>query len=146
VKKQVLKFLDERWKRPLDITTIGQALEALGHEPDDNLRWEVFETLETNPGRLSDKKRYGVSPVTVTLSNEEKLAGRAILFGKSEDEARDTAAIAVGRWPNSKEALVRVGLLEAQRWGPADGHKRLLDGVGLFFHTVRTRNETFNVP
>jgi hypothetical protein len=142
----VLAFLDERWKRPLDITTIGQALEALGHEPDDNLRWEVFETLQTNPGRLSDKKRYGVAPVTVTLSNEEKLAGRALLFGEREEEAREAAAIPVGRWASSKEALVRVGLLASRGWRPADGHERILDGVGLFFHTVRKQNETFNVP
>lgn len=146
MKNRVLAFLDERWKRPLDITTIGQALEALGNEPNNNLRWELFETLQANPGRLSDKKRYGVSPVTVTLSNEEKLAGRALLFGKSEEEARSAAAIPEGRWPSSRDALVRVGLLADRGWRPADGHERILDGVGLFFHTVRARDETFNVP
>lgn len=146
MKDRVLEFLDERWKRPLDITSIGQALESLGGAPDDALRWELFQTLQVNPGRLADKNRYGVSAVTVTLTNEEKLAGRALLLGRSEEEAREAASIPQSRWTIAKEALVRVGLLVRNNWRLADGHERLLHGVGLTFHTVHTPDETFNVP
>lgn len=142
----VLAFLDERWKKPLDITTIDQALTATGLPDDDDLRWQLHEHLESNPGRLAEKVRFGVSAATVTLTNQEKLAGRALLLGKGEDEARDHAEISPEEWGAAKKMLSRIGLLAPDVWRPAAGHERLLDGVGLLFHTVRTDGEVFNVP
>ncbi len=149
----VLAFLDERWKKPLDITTIDQAQTAMGLPHDDDLRWRLYEHLESNPGRLAGKARFGVSAATVTLptatvtlTNREKLAGRALLLGRSEDEARDRAEISPEEWEAAKKMLSRIGLLEPNAWRPAPGHERLLDGVGLLFHTVRTGGEAFNVP
>lgn len=142
----VLAFLDERWKKPLDITTIDQALTASGLPQDDDLRWRLYEHLEANPGRLADKVRLGVSATTVTLTNREKLAGRALLLGRSEDEARDDAGMQPDEWEAVKKMLSRIGLLAPDGWRPAAGHERLLDGVGLLFHTVRTDGEVFNVP
>ncbi len=142
----VLAFLDERWKKPLDITTIDQALTATGLPDDDDLRWQLYEHLKSNPGRLADKVRFGVSAATVTLTNQEKLAGRALLLGRGEDEARAQAEISPDKWEAAKKMLSRIGLLEPDAWRPAAGHKRLLDGVGLLFHTVRTGGEAFNVP
>ncbi len=142
----VLRFLDERWKRPLDVTTIDQAQTAMGLPPDDDLRRRLYDHLESNPGRLAEKVRYGVSATTVTLTNREKLAGRALLLGKGEDEARDHAEFRPEEWQAARRMLIRVGLLAPDAWQPAAGHERLLDGVGLLFHTVRTRGEVFNVP
>lgn len=142
----VLRLLKERWQRPLDITTIGQAQEALHLDADDALRWNLFQKLQAESAHLADKRRYGVSAVTVTLTNDEKLAGRALLLGASEDTARRAAGIATEDWQEAKQALVPVGLLATDAWRLAAGHERLLDGVGMLFHTVRTRGETFNVP
>ncbi len=142
----VLTFLDERWKKPLDITTIDQAQTALGLPRDDDLRWRAYEHLESSPGRLAEKVRFGVSAATVTLTNHEKLAGRALLLGRGEDEARDHAEVRPEEWEAAKQMLIRVGLLAPDAWQPAAGHERLLDGVGLLFHTVRTGGEVFNVP
>ena len=142
----VLAFLDERWKKPLDITTIDQAQTAMGLPHDDDERWRLYEQLESNPGRLAKKVRFGVSAATVTLTNREKLAGRALLLGRGEDEARDHAEIRPEEWEAAKKMLSRVGLLAPDAWRAAAGHERLLDGVGLLFHTVRTGGEVFNVP
>ena len=142
----VLAFLDERWKKPLDITTIDQAQTAMGLPDDDDLRWRLYEHLEANPGRLADKARFGVSATTVTLMNREKLAGRALLLSWGEDEARAHAEISPDEWGAAKNMLRRIGLLAPAVWRPAAGHERLLDGVGLLFHTVRTEGEVFNVP
>jgi len=142
----VLAFLDERWKKPLDVTTIGQAQATLGLPPDDDVRRRLYEHLESNPGRLAENVRFGVSATTVTLTNREKLAGRALLLGRGEDEARDHAEIRPEEWEAVKRMLIRVGLLAPDAWQPAAGHERLLDGVGLLFHTVRTGGEVFNVP
>ena len=142
----VLAFLDERWKKPLDITTIDQAQAAMGLPQDDDERWRLYELLESNPGRLAEKIRFGVSAATVTLTNREKLAGRALLLGRGEDEARDHAEIRPEEWEAAKKMLSRVGLLAPDAWRAAAGHERLLDGVGLLFHTVRTGGEVFNVP
>ena len=142
----VLAFLDERWKKPLDITTIDQAQAAMGLPLDDDERWRLYERLESNPGRLAEKVRFGVSATTVTLTNREKLAGRALLLGRGEDEARDDAEVPAEEWEAAKKMLSRIGLLAPDGWRPAAGHERLLDGVGLLFHTVRTGGEVFNVP
>lgn len=142
----VLAFLKERWRRPLDITTIGQAQAALGHEADEAVRWRLYEVLQAEPQHLAEKRRYGVSAATVALTNGEKLAGRALLLGAGEDDARRASGIAKARWPDARQALTRVGLLVRGGWRLADGHQRLLDGVGLIFHTVSVRGETFNVP
>ena len=142
----VLAFLDERWKKPLDITTIDQAQTAMGLPHDDDERWRLYEQLESNPGRLAEKVRFGVSAATVTLTNREKLAGRALLLGRGEDEARDHAEIRPEEWEAAKKMLSRVGLLAPDAWRAAAGHERLLDGVGLLFHTVRTGGKVFNVP
>ena len=142
----VLAFLDERWKKPLDITTIDQAQTAMGLPGDDDLRWRLYDHLESTPGRLAEKVRFGVSTATVTLTNREKLAGRALLLGRSEDEARDHAQIPLEEWEAAKRMLVRIGLLAPDAWQLAAGHERLLDGVGLLFHTVRTGGQVFNVP
>ena len=142
----VLAFLDERWKKPLDITTIDQAQAAMGLPQDDDERWRLYELLESNPGRLAEKVRFGVSAATVTLTNREKLAGRALLLGRGEDEARDHAEIHPQEWEAARKMLSRIGLLAPDAWRAAAGHERLLDGVGLLFHTVRTGGEVFNVP
>jgi len=142
----VLAFLDERWKKPLDITTVDQAQTALGLPNDDDQRWRLYQHLESDPGRLAEKTRFGVSAATVTLTNRDKLAGRALLLGRSEDEARDHAGVTPDEWDAIKQMLIRVGLLDPDAWRPAAGHERLLDGVGLLFHTVRTGGGVFNVP
>ena len=142
----VLAFLDKRWQTPLDITTIDQAQTALGLPHDDDQRWQLYQHLESNPGRLAEKVRFGVSAATVTLTNREKLAGRALLLGRSEDEARDYADVTPDEWQAVKRMLTRVGLLAPDAWRTVVGHERLLDGVGLLFHTVRTGGDVFNVP
>jgi len=142
----VLAFLDERWKKPLDITTIDQAQTAMGLPHDDALRWRLYDHLESNPGRLAEKVRFGVSAATVTLTNREKLAGRALLLGKGEDEARDHAEVRPEEWKAVRQTLSRIGLLAPDAWQVAPGHESLLAGVGLLFHTVRTGGEVFNVP
>ena len=125
----VLAFLDERWKKPLDITTIDQAQTAMGLPDDDDLRWRLYEHLESDPGRLAEKVRFGVSAATVPLTNREKLAGRALLLGRSEDEARDHAQVRPEEWEAARQMLSRIGLLAPDAWQLAAGHERLRDGV-----------------
>ena len=142
----LLEVLDKRWARPLDITTVDQAQQALGLGRDDELRWLIYEHLESEPGRLAEKRRFGVSAATVTLTNQEKLAGRALLVGRDEGESREAAGLAPDEWEAAKRMLSRTGLLAHEGWRAAAGHQRLLDGVGLLYHTVSTRGEVFNVP
>ena len=144
--ERTLAFLHDRWSRSLDITTVEQAREALGLPPDDELRSRLHEHLRAEPGRLTTKAHYGVSAATVTLTNEEKLAGRALVLGRSQDEARACAGLDASAWERVKAMLRRIGLLSAEGWRPADDHVRLFEGVGLLFHTVRARGEVFNVP
>jgi len=146
VSNDVLEFLEDRWSRPLDITTVDQAQQAMGLPRDDEVRWRLYRHLESKPGRLAEKRRFGVSAATVTLTNREKLAGRALLLGKDEDGARQAAALGPEEWETAKRVLRRIGLLARGGWRVASGHQRLLDGVGLLFHTVSTRGEVFNVP
>ena len=68
------------------------------------------------------------------------------MLAKGEDEAQAAAALDASAWERAKAMLRRIGLLSVQGWRPADDHERLLDGVGLLFHTVRARGEVFNVP
>ncbi len=144
--ERILAFLRDRWTRPLDITTVEQARKALGMAADDELRWRLHEHLQANPGSLATKARYGVSASTVTLTNEEKLAGRALVLGKGENEAQAATALDGQSWQRAKAMLRRIGLLSEQGWRPADDHERMVEGVGLLFHTVRARGEVFNVP
>ena len=148
--ERTLAFLHDRWTRPLDITTVEQARKALGMPPDDELRWRLCEHLQAKPGSLATKTRYGVSASTVTLTNEEKLAGRALVLAKGEDEAQAAAALDASAWERAKAMLRRISLLSVQGWRPADDHERLFDGVGMLFHTVRAtvraHGEVFNVP
>ncbi len=144
--ERILAVLRDRWSRHLDTTTTEQAREALGLPLDDGQRWRLYEHLRAEPGPLTTKTHYGVSAATVTLTNEEKLAGRALVLGRSQDEARACAGLDASAWERAKTMLRRVGLLSIEGWRPADGHERLLEGVGLFFHTVRARGEVFNVP
>ena len=143
---EILSFLERRWSRSLDITTIDQAQSALGLPQDDEQRWEVYRRLESVPGPLVEKRRFGVSAATVLLTNQEKLAGRAVILGGSEDEAQAAVGIDDRAWEGTKAMLHRVGLLAEDTWRPAPGHEELLQGVGLLFHTVRVSGEEFNVP
>ena len=143
---EILSFLERRWSRRLDITTIDQAQSALGLPQDDEQRWEVYRRLESVPGRLVEKRRLEVSATTVLLTNEEKLVGRAVILGGNEDEAQAAVGIDDRAWERTKAMLRRVGLLAEDTWRPAPGHEELLQGVGLLFHTVRVRGEVFNVP
>ena len=88
----------------------------------------------------------GVSATTVLLTNQEKLVGRAVILGRNEDEAQAALGIDDRAWKRAKAMLRRVGLLAEDTWRPAPGHEKLLQGVGLLFHTVRVRGEVFNVP
>ena len=142
----ILTFLRDRWSRTLDITTVEQAREALGLPPDDELRWRLQEHLSIQQGPLATKARYGVLATTVTLTNQEKLGGRALVLGLSEDDAQAAAELDAPGWERATTMLRRIGLLAAEGWRPADDHGRLLEGVGLNFHTVRARGEVFNVP
>ncbi len=143
---EILSFLERRWSRSLDITTIDQAQSALGLPQDDEQRWEVYRRLESAPGPLDEKRRFGVSGTTVLLTNQEKLVGRAVILGGNEDEAQAAVGIDDRAWERAKAMLRRVGLLAEDTWRPAPGHEELLQGVGLLFHTVRVRGEVFNVP
>lgn len=142
---EILLFLELRWSRSLDITTIDQAQSALGLPQDDEQRWEVYRRLESVPG-LNEKRRLGVSATTVLLTNQEKLVGRAVILGGNEEAAQAALGIDDRAWKRAKAMLRRVGLLAEDTWRPAPGHEKLLQGVGLLFHTVRVRGEVFNVP
>ncbi len=143
---EILSFLERRWSRRMDITTIDQAQSALGLPQDDEQRWEVYRRLESVPGPLDEKGRGEVSSTTVLLTNQEKLVGRAVILGGNEDEAKAAVGIDDRAWERAKAMLRRVGLLAEDTWRPAPGHEELLQGVGLLFHTVRVRGEVFNVP
>ena len=142
----ILSFLERRWSRSLDITTIDQAQSALGLPQDDEQRWEVYRRLESIPGPLDKKRRLGVSATTVLLTNQEKLVGRAVILGGNEDEAQAAIGLDDRSWERAKAMLRRVGLLAEDTWRPAPRREELLQGVGLLFHTVRVRGEVFNVP
>lgn len=155
--QRVLAFLLEQWGKRFRITTIGQAMAALGLAPRQEMRARLGRYLATNPGLSQSLGRWG--PVPFILTEEEKLLARQVVdvFQRA------------GRYPRAQELAQAVRIAERQaeaglhtladlgliRWQPdrpeaysvAEDWRERAGELGFAFHTVTLESgERFNVP
>ncbi len=140
----VLAYLRRRWRHRLDATTIPQAQRALALPPGTAQRLRLHDHLAAHPAALRTLRTYGESPLSLTLTDDEKLLARRVLAGATPA----AAAHDLGLPPDTRRAARRVlrhaGILRDDR--PAPGADGVVDGVGLNFHTIRIEGEsTFGV-
>ncbi len=152
--KRVVAFLLEQWERPFRITTIQQALDALGlsHHPETRLR--VGSYLAAHPGIHPKVERWGAVPFILT--EDEKLLARAIWHDWRRSGTRrpvEELARLLGRPVHRVEAGLRVlgevGLLRLHpgTYSVAGDLEERAGGLGFNFHTVVLESgERFNVP
>jgi hypothetical protein len=164
-----IAWLDAQWRLPTRLSTIPQALVAMGRAETDDLRWPIAASLARNwrqrliqaradswadhPERLADFKRQFRSwrfPIVV-LTSTERLVGAVIVGspGATSEAIASQLGVAIRDVDAAYDALDRVGLLTRATGPPrlADGHQRLLTGLGLAFHTVMLDDESagFNI-
>jgi hypothetical protein len=148
--RDVVAYLLDDWRRAFHLTTIAQALAALGRGADPGLRARVIDALLANPAIAPVPRRWGVP--TLALTNEEKLLGRALARA---DRPRTSAELAaevgddLGAIQTGLAMLMRCGLVAvtAARYRLADGWRQRLGPLGWHFHKVRPEDESaFNVP
>ena len=168
--KQALDWLDAQWRMPTRLSTIPQAMNAVGLAQTDPLRWEVAGRLARRwRGRLfqaradawgaeserlvdfrSQLRSWGFP--SIALTTEERMVGRAPVSAApvppSAAGIADRLAMTGEAVEVAFDALARVGFLEGRGSGYRlkPGYKRLLRGLGLSFHTVTLADEddTFN--
>ena len=139
----VLDYLGRRW-RGLDISTIAQAQDALGLRRNVAQRLRLYRRVAAEPTLRRRLGRWDAGPVTVALTENEKLIMRALLQGEAADTVGEALGVPPAETAMALRVLREVGLLRGKR--PAAGSDQLLDGIGLNFHTVRVEGEpAFNV-
>ena len=164
-----IAWLNAQWRLPTRLSTIPQALVAMGRPETDDLRWPIAASLKRDwrqrliqaradswpdhPERLADFKSQFRSwrfPI-LALTSAERLVGTALVAspGATTASIASQLPMAIHDVEAAYDALTRVGLL-ASAEGPsrlADGHQRLLTGLGLVFHAVTLEDEAdgFNI-
>ena len=154
----VLGYLRTQWDALFRLTTIAQAMAALGQQPDDARRLRLGDYLLAHPAVHPAVARWGAC--TFVLTEDEKLLGSYCVQVGAEGQvgiSASNAALLLAR-PYAEVArgfgvLWDLGLL---RGGPADnaGGYRLipdwrarLGPLAFTFHTVLLQSgERFNVP
>ena len=145
--REVGAYLLADWRRVFHLTTIDQAIDALGLGPDPALRARVAETLLADPALAPVPRRWGVP--TLILNRDEKLLGRALARAARPSTVAELAA-ATGQDAGTVAAgLARCGLVatEGGRARLAEGWRPRLGPLGWHFHEVRPEGgAAFNVP
>ena len=141
----VIDFLRRRWRRMMDLTTVAQAQAALALPDNVTQRLRIHEALSNDRRLWQPIARYGANPLTVTLTEGEKLIARHMLDGASFEAGCERAAVSGTARVAAKRVLRAVGFLQRGRVASEPGP--FLDGVGLQTHTVRVEgDQAYNVP
>lgn len=141
----VLDLLKRRWRRHLDVSTVQQAQDALGLPRDTAQRLRLLAVLDRSKAAWKPVAGYGATPLTLTLTQDEKLIARHLIDGVPLTEANARAGLDAPRAAVARRVLTATGFLRRGRI--ADDVSRFLEGTGLQFHTVRVEGEAaFNVP
>jgi hypothetical protein len=165
-----LAWLDDQWRMPTRLSTVPQALAALGVGEADPVRWQVTSRLARDwrkrlfdaradawidhPERLDGfaKQLRTWRFASISLTTAERVIASAI--ARPAASIIDPAALAEGSsMPAAAvdaalDALRRVGMLDADGASlrPLRTFERQLSGLGLSFHvvTLEKTGDTFN--
>lgn len=167
---EALEWLDAQWRLPTRLSTIPQAMTALGLAEDDPARWDVAAKISRSwRGRLlrAREAQWGAGSdrlnafwqqlrtwqfPTIALTSGERLVGAALVGAAppmpSPGNAGERMHLPAATLEAAYDALARVRILEAGGDGYRfrSGYRRLLGGLGLSFHTVTVvdDSDTFN--
>lgn len=148
--EQVVAHLVASWRRVFHLTTIDQALVALGVAPSWELRRAVADRLGDEPGLSPVLRRWGVA--TFALSNDERLLGRELAraggaLSLAELGARLGLAVSAVRERLRMLAHLEIVALVDDRAMLAPDHAARLGPLGWHFHAVQLDDESpYNVP
>jgi hypothetical protein len=141
----VLDLLARRWRRHLNVTTVRQAQDALALPRDVAQRLRLLEVLQRRKATWKPVAGYGATPLTLTLTEDEKLVARHMLDGTEFAEACERTGLYEASARTARRVLTATGFLSRGRITPDTS--RFLEGTGLQFHTVQVEGEVaFNVP
>src|SRR5688500_5626144 len=90
----IVSHLRERWDHLFRLTTVEQAMAALGLPPDDNLRLAVGDRLRAQPDIHQALVRWG--PLTFILTEQEKLLARRLVRQGTQPGSRVSRAAIAG--------------------------------------------------
>jgi hypothetical protein len=147
---RVIAHLTTSWRHVFRLTTIDQALDALGIAPTWVLRHAIVDRLVAEPGLSPVLRRWGVA--TFALNNDERVLGRLL-----EHAARPLSLRSVAERLDLSPLLVRARLQmllhcgiaawEDDCFGLAPTYAARLGPLGWHFHAVQLDDEPpFNVP
>lgn len=152
--ERVVAFLLEEWERPFRITTVQQAMDALGMPADPKTRVSIGAYLARHSSLNSRLARWGPTPFILT--EDEKLLARYLLGTRPRPEVVPSAAELSqvceqpqGQIETDLRVLSHLGVLHRQRRGyrVAENFEERAGGLGFTFHKVSLENgERFNVP
>jgi hypothetical protein len=156
--RRVLAYLRSRWDQLFRLTTVAQAMAALGLPEDDASRLRVGDYLLAHPGVHPVVPRWGAR--TLILTEDEKLLCRYLAHHAASGRGQvpvAAAAAAIQRAPaevaRGLAVLRHVGLIDVRRVGEAIAYtlawnwRELAGPLGFAFHTVTLQTgEQFNVP
>jgi len=154
----VLTYLRTRWDQLFHLTTVAQALAALGRTEDDASRLRVGDYLLAHPAVHPVVARWGAR--TLILTEDEKLLGRYLAHQAANGRGQVPVAAAVAAIQRAPAEVARglavlrhVGLIDYQPVGHAIAYtlapnwRELAGPLGFTFHTVTLQSsERFNVP
>ena len=148
--ERVVAHLVASWRRVFRLTTIDQALAALGVAPSWEVRRTVADRLSSEPGLSPVLRRWGVA--TFVLSNDERLLGRELSRAYRPLTVAGLATrlgLAVPEVRERLRMLAHLGIVTL-----ADGRVTLTPGyvaklgpLGWLYQAVRLDDGSpFNVP
>lgn len=158
--KAVLAYLEEQWSKLFRLTTIEQAIRALGYPMDDELRRRVGAELLAKAAFHPTLAQWGA--YTFILNEDEKLLARWLVQRTKNSNSQLTIS-EVAASLNCTEATVEHQVKNLQGVGLLLGGspqntsffeyrfvpewKKLAGPLEFNFHTVqRETGEQFNVP
>ena len=148
--ERVVAHLVASWRRVFRLTTIDQALVALGVAPSWELRRAVADRLTAEPELSPVLRRWGVA--TFALSNDERLLGRELARAGGSIALVDLGerlGLAVSAVRERLRMLDHLGVvaLVDDRVAFAPDHAGRLGPLGWYFHAVQLDDEPpYNVP
>lgn len=148
--ERVVARLVADWQRVFRLTTIDQALGALGIAPSWETRRAVADRLGAEPGLSPVLRRWGVA--TFALSNDERLLGRELARAGRPlalAELADRAGLSVPEVRERLRMLAHLGIvaLTDDRVALAPDHAAQLGPLGWLYQAVQLDDESpFNIP
>lgn len=100
--QKVIEYLQNDWGKDYSVTSVNIAMEAVGLQPSDAVRFKIGNYIKTHPELHEVIRRWGW--VTLVLTPNEKLIARALI----------NAARANEKTPSLAELAKAVGISEAE--------------------------------